>query len=135
MPTLDLFSLRQGEPDTLQYEELIRYPIPKGVAFTSCWQDNQAMSGACTFPGRAFFACKRKVEWIGIFDPTCAKCTMGSYALLHIPSACLSLDQHSLDNNSYRENIAPRVIKFGQWSNGLKSKVIWVKVKGHVGQS
>ena len=57
------------------------------------------------------------------FEPTCA--AVGSYASL---SVCLSLDQKSLDNDSYVSTTkGARVTKFGM---GLCLADIWVDLKG-----
>ncbi len=50
--------------------------------------------------------CTTSVAQSSVFiEPTCALCTVGSYASLSVcPSVCPSgLDQKSLDNNSYLE--------------------------------
>ena len=64
-----------------------------------------------------------------IFEPTCAHCTVGSYASL---SVCLS----SLDQNSdlivihISKSIAPRVMKFGERTYVNDHKVI-LEGQGH----
>ncbi len=59
----------------------------------------QAASHTCFLSLLYKWFCRHK-NWLAmaLFEPTCAYCTMGSYASL---SVCLSLDNNSLNNNAY----------------------------------